>query len=554
MAMGRTLPEALADAAATDAGYCFVSPAGDRVRTFAEIRSTALGVARALTEAGLRRGDLVGIVIADAESFLTTLFGASLAGVIPASLYPPATTSDLPRYVELTCGILRASRARALVTSAALLPTFAAVRGSCPDLDLVLASETLDAPAIEPDVLPTVNDIAFVQFTSGSTSAPKGVALTHANLSANIDAFRGPAGVAACSDDIAVSWLPLNHDMGLVGMALGSVYAQRPCVLLPPAAFVKRPAEWLRAITRHRGSISFAPNFAYDLCVRRVKDLSGLDLTSWRIAGCGAEPIHPATLAAFAEKFAPAGFSDTSFLPCYGLAEHVLAASFPPRGRRPVTDRVSADHLSARRVAVPDAGAGAVPLVSCGTALPDHKICIIDEADRPLPDRHVGEILLQGPSVMVGYYKQDALTAQVIRNGWLRTGDLGYMSEGELFVCGRAKDIIIVNGRKYHPQDLEWAVDDLTGVRPGRVVAFGATEHGRADRVVVVVEPSGTVPGDALTEAIRRRISDVFGLYVDDVAIVSKGAVARTTSGKVQRGAMKTQYQNGELALEGARA
>jgi fatty-acyl-CoA synthase len=554
MPMGRTLPGALADAAATDAGYCFVSPNGDVIRRYAEIRTESLRVACALADAGLRRGDLVGIVLAEAEAFLTALFGTSIAGVIPASLYPPATTADLPRYIELTCGILRASRARAVITSAALVPAFQAARSSCPDLDLILARESLDAPAREPGALPSLDDIAFVQFTSGSTSAPKGVAISHANLSANIDAFRGPAGVAARDDDVGVSWLPLNHDMGLVGMALGSVYSQRPCVLLPPAAFVKRPAEWLRAITRHRGTISFAPNFAYDLCIRRVKDMSGLDLSSWRVAGCGAEPIHPATLGAFAEKFAPAGFSDTSFLPCYGLAEHVLAASFPPRGRRLLADRVSADALSARRVAVPDDGDSARSFVSCGTALPGHKICIVDEADRPLPARHVGEILLQGPSVMVGYYKQEALTSQVLKNGWLRTGDLGYLSDGELFVCGRAKDIIIVNGRKYHPQDLEWAVDDLAGVRPGRVVAFGATEQGRADRVVIVVEPSGAVSAAALTEAIRRRISDVFGLYVDDVAMAMRGGVARTTSGKVQRGATKQRYERGELALEGLRA
>jgi acyl-CoA synthetase (AMP-forming)/AMP-acid ligase II len=304
----------------------------------------------------------------------------------------------------------------------------------------------------------------------------------------------------------------------------------------------------LRAITRHHGTVSFAPNFAYDLCVRRVKDLSGLDLSSWRIAGCGAEPIHPPTLAAFAEKFAPAGFRDTSFLPCYGLAEHVLAATFPPRGRRPRTDVISSDQLTSEGVAIPYAGDGAaLSLVSCGSALPGHRLQIVGDNGAPLEERHVGEILLSGPSVMVGYYKQDTLTAQTIRDGWLHTGDLGYISGGELFVCGRAKDIIIVNGRKYHPQDLEWAVDGMGGVRRGRVVAFGATERGHADRVVIVVEPSGTVPADELTGQIRREIGDLFGLYVDDVAIVRSGTVGRTTSGKVQRAATKARYEQGAL-------
>ena len=267
---------------------------------------------------------------------------------------------DLPRYFELTAGILRAAGARAVVTTRALAPAFEAVRARCPDARArALRASSLDAPPLEPDVPPSLDDIAFVQFTSGSTSAPKGVALTHRNLSANIDAFNGPAGAGdARPTDVGVSWLPLNHDMGLVGMALGALYAARPCVLLPPQAFVKRPAEWLRAISRHRATVSFAPNFAYDLCVRRVKDaISRASISSrWRVAGCGAEPIHAPTLAAFAEKFAPVGFRDTSFLPCYGLAEHVLAATFPPRGRRPRIEHVSADDLTERRVAVPHDG------------------------------------------------------------------------------------------------------------------------------------------------------------------------------------------------------
>jgi fatty-acyl-CoA synthase len=551
----RTLPEALHHAARTDTGYCFVSAGAETRRSFADVREASLRVARALREAGLRRGDLVAIVLSDAEQFLSTLLGASIAGLIPASLYPPATTSDLPRYIELTAAILNAAAARAVVTTRALARSFEDARARCPQLALVLCREDLDAPPFEPDWMPSLDDIAFVQFTSGSTSAPKGVALTHANLSANVEAFAHALGVPRPDGDVAVSWLPLNHDMGLVGMAIGALYSGTPCVLLTPQAFVKRPAEWLRAVTRYRGSISFAPNFAYDLCVRRVKDLSGLDLSSWRVAGCGAEPIHPSTLAAFAEKFAPVGFRGTSFLTCYGLAEHVLGATFPPRGRAPRTERVSADDLTAHRVAVPYEGPGlAVSLVSCGSALPGHRIQITGENGEPLPDKHVGQILLAGPSVMLGYYRQEALTDQTLRDGWLHTGDLGYLSDGELFVCGRAKDVIIVHGRKYHPQDLEWAVDGVAGVRRGRVVAFGATQHGRADRVVIVVEPSGTVAGDELTDAIRREIGNLFGLYVDEVALVPSGTVGRTTSGKVQRAATKARYERRELVTEGLRA
>jgi fatty-acyl-CoA synthase len=550
---GRTLPQALEAAARTDAGYCFVSGGTDRWRSYAELRHASMRMAGSLREAGVRRGDLVALVLSDAEQFLIALFGVSIAGATPASLYPPSPTSDLPRYVERTATTLRASAARAVLTTRALTPALTAARPLCPQLALVLAVDDLDAPPLEPDREPALDDIAFVQFTSGSTSSPKGVALTHANLWANIEAFGGSAGVATSADDVGVSWLPLSHDMGLVGMALGALYGGRPCVLLPPQAFVKRPADWLRAITRHGATVSFAPNFAYDLCVRRVKDLSGLDLSSWRVAGCGAEPIHAPTLAAFAEKFAPAGFRDTSFLPCYGLAEHVLAATVARRECRPRIEHISADGLAPGRVALVQADRGrTVALVSCGFALPGHELRIAGEDGRPLPEGHVGEIVLAGPSVMRGYYNQPALTAETIREGWLRTGDLGYLSAGELFVCGRAKDLIIVNGRKYHPEDLEGVVDRIGGVRPGRVAAFGV-RCGDADRVVIVVEPDGTTPPDGLVGAVRREIADTFALAVDDVVLVRSGTINRTTSGKVQRAATRARYERGELGDEATR-
>jgi fatty-acyl-CoA synthase len=549
MADVRTLPDALDFAARSEQGYTFLSGGGETFRSYADIRTAALRVARSLREAGLARGDLVAIVLADAEPFLTTLFGASMAGVVPASLHPPPATSDLQRYLDLTAEVLRASCAKAVVTSAALAPGFDALRARCPDLALVLDCGRLDAPELASGSRPAPDDIAFVQFTSGSTATPKGVAVTHRSLGANIDAFNGPSGVMTSARDSAVSWLPLNHDMGLVGMALGPLYSARPCVLMPAQAFVKRPADWLRAISRFRATISFAPNFAYELCVRRVKDrdLDEIDLSSWRVAGCGAEPVHAATLAAFAEKFETAGFRASGFLPSYGLAEHVLAATFPPCGRPPRTEHVSAAELTKQRVAVTANGGGAVTLVSCGFPLPQHRLQIVDDEGRAVPERHVGEILLAGPSLMAGYYKHDALTEETMHGGWLRTGDLGYLSNGELFVCGRAKDLIIVNGRKYHPQDLEWAAGDVPGVRRGRVVAFGIAEPGRADRVVLVVEPAGTCAANEIAAAVRRRISDVFGLAVDDVALVPGGTVRRTANGKVQRAATRAQYERGAL-------
>jgi len=525
----RTLPEALDAAARSREGFTFIADGRETITSYAQLQQRAFGVAGALADAGVRRGDLVALAIPGAEPFLTTLLGAAMAGAVPASLYPPSAGGNLSDYFRLTAGILQAVGARAVVTSAALLSGFGAVREECPGLALVLSSDDLDAPR-EPDFRPSLDDIAFVQFTSGSTSAPRGVTVSHRNLCANIDAINGALGTSGA--DSAVSWLPLAHDMGLVGMALGPLYAARPAVLMMPQAFVRRPAEWLHAISRHRATVSFAPNFAYDLAARRVKDrdLDGIDLSCWRVAGCGAEPIHASSLAAFARRFEAVGFRASSFLPCYGLAEHVLAATFPPRGREARVD---------------DAGAGAV--VSCGRPLPDHQIRIVTESGEPAAEGEVGEIALAGPSVMRGYYGDPAATAQAIRDGWLYTGDLGYLSDGELFVCGRARDLIIVNGRKYHPQDLESAVCEATGIGRGRVVAFGSSTGASAERVIIVVEGSGAAQPDALRLPIRRRIGDLFGLYVDEIVFAPAGTIRRTTSGKVRRGATRAAYERGDL-------
>ena len=539
MAALKTIPDALADAARLPAGITFLHRDRETTRSYAELRAASLGVAHALAAAGLRRGDLVAIVIADSERFLTALLGASIAGLLPALITPPATMIESARYFEGAAGILRAAGARAVVTDAALTAGFDRLRATCPDLALVLDRAALDLPGDGGFGGAALDDLALVQFTSGSTSSPKGVALSHRNIAANVAAVNGPAGLDTRPErgDVAVSWLPLYHDMGLVGMTLGAIYSRVPLYLLTPQAFVKRPTDWLRAITRYRGTISYAPSFAYELCVRRVKDrdVDELDLSSWRIAGCGAEPIHAPTLAAFAAKFAGRGFRADSLLPSYGLAEHVVAAAMAPRDRAIRVGRFGEDEI-----------------VSCGKPLEGHQVRILADG-RPAADGEVGEIVLAGPSVMVGYYRQDALTASTIRDGWLHTGDLGYLSGGELFVCGRAKDVIIANGRKYHPQDLEWSVDDLEGVRRGRVVAFGVGVPGRADRIVVMVEPKGLWPIGAVCEAVRRRIGDAFGLVVDDVVCVPSGTIGRTTSGKLRRAAAKAAYLGGELLTETVR-
>jgi fatty-acyl-CoA synthase len=539
----RTLPQALRDAAAGGHGCLFIGAGGaDRHatvrRSYAELHAAAHAVARSLRTLGLRTGDLVGLAIDDAEAFLTLLYGASLAGMVPASLHPPGTGRDIDAYCGLTAGVLRASRARGLVTSPGIAERFVRDRSSCPGLDVVVGYEELRAlermPDAGTDEVPSTADepgldhLAFVQFTSGATSQPKGVALTHRNLCENVNAINGPHGLSTTDADSAVSWLPLHHDMGLVGMALGPLYASRPAVFLRTEAFVRRPAEWLRAISQHRATVSFAPNFAYDLCVRRVRDsdLEDVDLSCWRVAGCGAEPIHAPTLAAFAARFRGVGFRETSFLPGYGLAEHVVAATFAPR-ERPI------------RI---DNG-----FVGCGRPLPGHRLRIAGTDGRDMPDREVGEIQLAGPSVMQGYFEDGRVARDQIHDGWLRTGDLGYVAGGELYVCGRVKDLIIAHGRKIYPQDLEWGVDELPGIRRGRTVAFGSADAQGRDRLVMIVEPNGTVGAEDIAAGVRRRVADLFGLVVDDVVVAPSGAVARTSSGKVQRALTRARYERGEI-------
>jgi fatty-acyl-CoA synthase len=287
-----TLPQALSAAALGDKGYRFLGARGVESRTsHAEMYSAALRVAGGLAALGLHRGDPIAIIVSDSEGFLRTLFGASIAGVIPASLYPPASTGELALYLESTARAARRASRDHVAGARAHIDT---LRESCPDLAVVVPFDALDGPPAAGDFVPAPDDIAFVQFTSGSTSTPKGVVITQRNLAANIAAFSGPAGLHGTADDIAVSWLPLYHDMGLVGMALGSLYVGDEAIVMTPEAFVKRPIEWLRAISKYKATVSFAPNFAYDLAVRRVKDadLADLDLSSWRVAGCGAEPIH----------------------------------------------------------------------------------------------------------------------------------------------------------------------------------------------------------------------------------------------------------------------
>ena len=550
--MSRTVAQALDDAAAGPGGFVFVGPDGrEAVQPFKVLRDSALDLGGALRARGLDQGDYVAIVIPDADGFLTTFMGTSAAGLVPMPLAHPYDPTQLDAYFDTVVPLFRLAGARAVVTTPRLLPLLERLPAAASTIRFVASWTELTGPPLPKSEPIDLDAPALLQFTSGSTSQPKGVVLSHESISANVEAIGGPAGLEFGPDDVGVSWLPLFHDMGLIGQALCTMYFNGRTVFLSPMAFLKRPVEWLRTISRHRGTVSFAPNFAYEMCVRRIKDaeLDGLDLSSWRVAGCGAEPIQAATLEAFAAKLAPVGFRASSLLPAYGLAEHTLAVSLAPRNRGLRVDTVRGSRLAASRRAVPcrPDGPDASRLVACGGPFPGHALRIADDRGRPVADRVVGEILVSGPSVMRGYLSGPDATAEIVRDGWLATGDIGYVADGELYVCGRRKETIIVGGRNYFPQDLESVVDGVPGVRSGGVAAFAATAPGHPDRAVVVVETHAGAPADAVQAEVRRRVLQATGLAVDEIVLAPKGTIARTTSGKLRRAELRERYAAGTL-------
>ncbi|MFL5310042.1 MAG: fatty acyl-AMP ligase, partial [Myxococcales bacterium] len=422
----------------------------------------------------------------------------------------------------------------------------------------ILTSELrADVALVDPPPYPADEDVAFLQFTSGSTSAPKGVMVTHGNLKANSKAILHD-GLQWRPGDVTVSWLPLYHDMGLIGMVLCPIVVHMPAVFIPTISFIKNATLWMETMHKHGGTLTFAPNFAYALVTRRARaeQIARWDLSKMRLFGCGAEPIHPDTIRAFLAAFAPAGLRPTALLPSYGMAEATLAMSFIRLGEPFKTDRIDQERYHADRKAAPSSnGVATMEVVCCGRAFPAHELSIQDEDGRLLPDRHVGEICFRGPSVTAGYWNNPEATraAGLGRpGGWLRTGDLGYMVDGEVYVSGRLKDILIVNGRNYYPQRIEWAVEELPGVRRGSAVVF--SRPGKAsEEVVVAVETRDREP-DKLRAAIVAKVGEDLQLAVADVALVPPGSIPKTSSGKLQRRRTREMYLRGTLGREGARA
>lgn len=558
----RTVVQAIEDAAAsTKTGYRFIEEqsGAEPFFTHGGIERASARFGAALQALGCKKGDRVALILPDNADFVFAFLGAIRAGVVPVPIYPPTGLGKLAGYLDNTLHIVAKSGAKLLVTDAEIKRVLGTIQARAPELEKVVSVDVIRR--MREDLKPvqvTLDDPCFLQFTSGSTSRPKGVVLTHGNLAANVRCIMELGLGIQEGVDHGVSWLPLYHDMGLIGFVIAPIYHRNTITFLPPLLFLKRPARWLEAISRHRGTIGFGPNFAYALCVKRIKEseMEGLDLSSWRVAGCGAEPIRAENLRAFADKFAKVGFNEKAFISCYGMAESTLAISFSKLGSGVVTDTVDAQALWSRGKAEPKpvAGEGTAEIVQCGSAFEGHDVrafAVDDlESARPLGDREVGELRLRGPSVMRGYFNDPALTRESFAGGWLRTGDLGYLADGNVHICGRSKEVIIVNGRNYYPQDLEWEASKVEGVRRGNVIAFGTMKpHNDRERVIIAFETpvADDVGRAALKGEVRRAVQQAVGLTVDDVVPLATGVLPKTSSGKLQRAKTRELYEMGEL-------
>jgi acyl-CoA synthetase (AMP-forming)/AMP-acid ligase II len=505
--------------------------------------------AAALEARGLRRGDRVLLCLPTGRAFLEAFLGALSIGVVPV---------PLPSLEGFARPAAFVNRLASVVQDAAPSAVFADPRTAAHLRQAGLLGA--DLPVIEPgppppgrarEIRPPEGDeTALIQYTSGSTGTPRGVVITAANLAANMEAM-GKA-LRLSPEDRVVSWLPLYHDMGLIGGLLAPAAHGAACWLLSPLEFMLYPASWMKAVSQARATLTVAPNFAYGLVARKVsdEDLRGLDLSPLRAAINGAEPLDPDTAQAFCARLAPLGFSPGSYFPVYGLAESTLSVAFPPLGRGVKIDHVRRDELARGAAVAAPPGPGAMRIVSVGSALEGHEISVVDARDHtPLPERKLGEIWVRGPSISPWYFDKHAPVRS--RREALRTGDVGYLADGELYVVDRLKDLVIVAGRSYSPSDIERAAEGVEGVRAGRSVAFGVTDAERATESLVLmaeVQPRSRSELERLADAVRDRVGEQIGLAPADVRLLKPGALARTSSGKLMRRDARQRYLNGGLA------
>ncbi len=442
----------------------------EQIISYGELADMAGAAAQIIKEYKINPGETIAIMLPTSREYFFYFFGILLAGAIPVPIYPPTQTERIEEYVQRQSRILQNAQIRLLVTVIKGRTLGQLLKSFIPSLYAVLTVEDLKNFQGKSDFFSAKSDdAALIQYTSGSTGDPKGVLLSHHNLLSNIRAV-GQA-LQVHPTDCMVSWLPLYHDMGLIGAWLGSFYYGIPVCILSPLAFLMRPQRWLWAIHYHRGTISGAPNFAYELCVKSLSSekISGLDLSSWRLALNGSETIHAKTIRRFSKKFVPYHFNPKAMTPAYGLAESTMALIFTPPDRGPRVDQIDQDAFMQQGLAIPTRSMdkSALEIVSCGKPLPAHEIRIVDDNNKLMNDREVGSLQFKGPSSMCGYYRNPDATRAIFHDGWLDSGDLAYQADGEVYITGRKKDIIISAGRNIHPEEIEKIVGDISGCYPG---------------------------------------------------------------------------------------
>jgi fatty-acyl-CoA synthase len=518
-------------------------------RSWSEIRVRALAVCGGLQASGVAPGDRVALVFPTGWEFFDAFFGVALAGAVPAPLYPPVRLGRLGEY-QLRTGRMVAAAGAVLVLAERRVRRLLgeAVADARPRLGCLVLDQLPLGRAWPAS--PQAEELALVQFSSGTTMEPRAVALSHCAVVTQarlLNRFWPDAGERRHS---GVSWLPLYHDMGLIGCVLPALERPGPLTLLRPEDFVSRPALWLRAISRYRASVSPGPNFAFGLCVERVRDeeLDGVDLSCWEVALCGAEAVAPSVVRAFQERFARWGLRPEAVTPVYGLSEAALAVTFSDLGRPFGSRRFDRERL-ARGEALE--GPEGVEIVSVGRPLPGFALAVRDADGVELPEGRVGDLLVAGPSLMAGYLGQPEATAGVLRDGWLATGDLGFLLEGELYLTGRAKDVLILRGANHAPEEVERATSGVAGVRAGCAAAVSWLPEGAAGEVLVLLVETRRGVGEgehaAIAAACRERVLASTGLDPERVVLLPAGALPRTSSGKIRRAEALRQLLAGEL-------
>lgn len=545
-----TLTEALDYAATGTSGFNYYDSRDNLTATlpYTELRQRAIAMARHLAPLG--RGQRLALVAHTHPDFAVMFYACQYAGLVPVPLPAAVHLGGREAYVRHLRQLLRDCEA---VAAFAPSDFVGFLQEASEGLSLTLSGtldEFLALDAAETDPLPPApNSLAYLQYTSGSTRFPRGTMITQAAVMANLYAIFNH-GFALNTEDRFCSWLPHYHDMGLVGIVLGCVATQRSVDYLPTREFAMRPRLWLKLISRNRCTISFSPPFGYTLCARRLRpaDIEALDLSSWRVAGVGAEMIHPESLRQVAEILAPAGFDERAFLPCYGMAECALAVSFAPVGSGPRSDLVDIDRLSRDGEARPpvegEAAVKGKSFIDCGRPLPGFKVEIRGAHGEVLPDRQCGTIYLRGASVMSGYFGNPEATQEVLSDdGWLNTGDLGYFAEGALHVTGRAKDLMIIKGRNIWPQDLEYLAEQQPEVRTTDASAFTVPDQDDEETAVLVVQCREIDAHKlaALAVRLKQAINAEFGIQCL-IELVPPHTLPRTSSGKLSRSMARNDF------------